>query len=1106
MFNPVSSKTDFIAQEHAILDFWKRNRIFYKLMEKNKGKPRWSFIDGPITANNPMGVHHAWGRTYKDLWNRFWAMRGRELRFQQGFDCQGLWVEVEVEKELGFKSKRDIEAFGVANFVKLCKARVLKYAGIQTAQSIRLGYWMDWNDPDFLQDLSEKMIQDPWQVITVQGPKGPVTGTVDSIVARLGTPELGGSYFTFSDENNYTIWQMLRKCHDRGLLYKGTDVMPWCPRCSTGLSEHEIAGEGYVELTHTSVYLRFPLTNRPGESLLVWTTTPWTLSSNVAAAVHPDLTYQLIETDGHRLWLAEGAIPNAIRGSYTVLEERKGREMLGWRYHGPFDDLPAVQKAQVTHTIIPWKEVGETEGTGIVHIAPGCGAEDYQLGKEFGLPIIAPIDEYGIFMEGFAWLTGLNTAEAAPRIFENLREKGLLYRLEDYRHRYPICWRCKSELVFRLVDEWFISMDQLRYEIMEVTKRIRWIPEFGLERELDWLRNMHDWMISKKRYWGLALPIWECQECGHFEVIGSEIELRERAIEGWEEFQGHSPHRPWIDAVKIRCPKCGAKVSRIPDVGNPWLDAGIVAYSTLNYRHDREYWSKWFPGDWISESFPGQFRNWFYSLLAMSTIMENREPFKCCFSYATLVAEDGRPMHKSSGNMIEFGEAAERMGVDVMRWMYCRCVPEVDLRFGYGPGDEVRRQFILPLWNVYTFFVTYANLDKWEPRLESAPEATVLLPPAYLPPATLQPLDRWILASLQDLVAYVTARLEDYDAMNACRRIEAFVDDLSNWYVRRSRRRFWKAEDDADKQAAYSTLYTCLVTLSRLLAPFLPFLSEAMYQNLVRSVSPNAPESVHLTDWPEPNPNLKDENVLADMALVMRLVTLGRAARQKAALKVRQPLGEMLVKVKEPAEKETILRLNDQILDELNIKRLDFVEEADELITYVIRPVPSLLGPKYGKLLPKIQEALATMDSKEAARLVRAQQPLSITIDGETLSILPEEVKVYANERPGYSVAEEGGYMVAVSTSLTPELIAEGLARELVRHLQEMRKNAGLEISDRIHVLYQATPTIADILQKHASYISAETLALTLKPGEGKGYAEEKEIEGEKVKFWIEKA
>ncbi|HUW97213.1 MAG TPA: class I tRNA ligase family protein, partial [Anaerolineae bacterium] len=545
MFLEVPSKVDFPALERRILRWWDETDAFHKLVEKNRDNKRWSFIDGPITANNPMGVHHAWGRTYKDLFHRYQAMQGHEIRYQNGFDGQGLWIEVEVERELGFTSKRDIERYGIAHFVEKCKERVRKFADIQTQQSIRLGYWMDWDN----------------------------------------------SYHTMSDENNYTIWLFLKGCHDRGWIYKGRDVLPWCPRCSTAISEHEIVTEGYQELTHPAVTLRFPLVGREKEALLVWTTTPWTLSSNVGAAVHPQVQYVKVKQNGEYFYLAREAV-STLNGPYEVLEELSGADMEGWTYHGPYDELPPLQG--VEHRVILWEEVSETEGTGIVHIAPGCGKEDFELGKEYGLAAIAPLDEFGVFLPRFDWLTGLHVADSAEAIFEDLRKKGLLYKVEDYTHRYPVCWRCQSELVFRLVDEWYIYMDELRYQIMDVVRQIRWIPEFGLERELDWLRNMDDWMISKKRYWGLALPIYDC-ECGHFEVIGSEDELKERAVEGWDEFEGHSPHRPWIDAVQIRCPECGKLVSRIPDVGNPWLDAGIVALSTLNYRHDREYWEKWYP-------------------------------------------------------------------------------------------------------------------------------------------------------------------------------------------------------------------------------------------------------------------------------------------------------------------------------------------------------------------------------------------------------------------------------------------------------------------------------------------------------------------------------
>ncbi len=1099
-FKPVSGQVDFIAQEHQILRFWEETKAFKKLQELRKGGRRWSFIDGPITANNPMGVHHAWGRTYKDLYQRYKAMRGYNQRWQNGFDCQGLWVEVNVERDLGFKSKRDIEEYGIAPFVILCKQRVLKYARVQTEQSIRLGYWMDWNDPQQLQFLHDKLGEDPNQVITIEGPNGPVTGTVEQIVGRLGMPEIGGSYFTFSDENNYQIWMFLKRCWEKGWLYKGTDVMPWCPRCGTGISQHEIVTDGYQVVSHDAVYLRFPLIGRHREALLVWTTTPWTLTSNVAAAVGPDLTYVRVKQGDWTYYLAKGTVKQALRGDYQLLGELQGTEMVGWTYQGPFNDLPAVQAELArhpgyVHRVIPWRDVGEEEGTGIVHIAPGCGAEDFQLSKEFDLPVIAPLDEDGIFVEGFAWLTGHSTAEVAQDIFRDLERKGLMYRAETYTHRYPVCWRCGTDLVFRLVDEWFISMGQvyhksreeltpeekarsLRYQIMDVVDQIRWIPSFGYERELDWLRNMDDWMISKKRYWGLALPIYECHECGHFEVIGSEHELRARAVEGWEEFEGHTPHRPYVDAVKIQCSNCGAKVSRIPDVGNPWLDAGIVPFSTLRYRTDKGYWKKWFPADWISESFPGQFRNWFYSLLAMSTVLENKPPFLTVFSYATLLAEDGRPMHKSWGNMIEFNEAAERIGVDVMRWMYVNQKPDANLLFGYHRADETRRRLIIPLWNVYAFFVTYANADGWMPRQRYWLPTTI-----DEPEIQRTDLDRWILGRLSQLIAEVTDYLDEYDSWHAAQAIERFVDHLSNWYVRRSRRRFWKAERDADKEAAYATLYEVLVTLNKLLAPFLPFISEAMYQNLVCSWNTEAPESVHHNYWPEPDESRVDEQLLADMDLVMHLASLGRAARSQANIKLRQPLARATVVLPDPEARAGVERMAELLLDELNVKELDFAGLEAELVEYTVRPVWPALGPKYGPLTPKIGAALAAANAAEVARRVHAGQPVELTVEEQVVSLAPDEVEVLAKAKAGYAVAEGNGAVVGISTELTPDLVREGLAREVIRRVQNMRKDAGFELNDRIVTTWQAEGELAEAITQFSDYIAQETLSVELSRG-----------------------
>jgi isoleucyl-tRNA synthetase len=1140
-FKQVPNEIDFIDQEHEILKFWAETDAFEKQRALHKGQPPWSFIDGPITANNPMGVHHGWGRTYKDLYNRYWTMRGHELRYQNGFDCQGLWVEVEVEKEKGFESKKDIETYGLNKFVRECKARVLRYAAVQTEQSVRLGYWMDWNDPDRLRWLAEKLLEDPAQEITVEGPEGPVTDSVEQIVGRLGLPELGGSYFTFSNENNYMIWTMLKTCWERDWLYRGADVMPWCPRCATGISQHEIVTDGYMELTHRSVAVRFPLRGRENESLLVWTTTPWTLTSNVAAAVGPELDYVKVKNDGQILYLSKGTV-HMLRGDVEVLDEFKGAEMEGWTYDGPFDDLPAArqaggvthlneliegidQSAAEAHQVILWDEVGEEEGTGIVHIAPGCGAEDFELGQEYDLPLIAPLDDEGYVIDGFGWLTGKHVSDVADPIFEDLEEKDILYHVEPYSHRYPTCWRCKTELVFRLVDEWFISMGEkydkpreqltqeekdasLRYQIMDVVDQIRWIPDFGHARELDWLRNMDDWMISKKRYWGLALPIWVCEDCGHYHVIGDNAELKERAVDGYDVLEGHTPHRPFIDAVKLECGQCGGTMSRIPDVGNPWLDAGIVPFSTLQYRTNRDYWEKWYPADWISESFPGQFRNWFYSLLAMATVLDNSPPFLENFSYASLYAEDGREMHKSWGNAIEFNEAADKMGVDVMRWLYCAHKPEHNLLFGYHRAEETRRRFIIPLWNVYSFFSTYASLDGWTPEAGSFEPGS----PEGPTPESDNPLDRWILARLNQMVSSVTDALENSDAYTATQDFESFLDDLSNWYVRRSRRRYWKSERDADKDTAYATLWHVLVKLSRALAPLIPFITEKMYQNLVRNVfddtstelSVSAYVSIHHTDWPQADTEVIDEARIEQMSLARRAASLGLSARSSAGIKVRQPLSKVLVHVKEgwaELEREYV----DILADELNVKGFEFVEDADALLSYKVFPVNKLLGPKYGADFPKVRAALNELDPDEVAAKVATEEPVTLDVDGESVTLEPEEIMVKSEADEGLSTAEDNLLTVAIDTTITPELRAEGLAREIVRRVQAQRKEADFNIEDRITTWYQAEAELAEIFEQWNDYIKDETLTTKLIAGDppGDAYVESHEVDGQNITIGV---
>ncbi len=1092
-FAPLSPKDDFAAQEREVLAWWRERGIVRQYLQRNAQAPeRWSFMDGPITANGAMGVHHAWGRTYKDLFQRYMTMRGFRQRYQNGFDCQGLWVEVTLEKDLGFTNKRDIETFGIAPFVNLCKERVLTYAAQITEQSMRLGMWMDWNDPADLRRLAAAMKTDPSAVLDYPGRGGVLRQRAEQIVGALGDPEVGGSYFTFSNENNYQIWAFLKRCWERGMIYKGHDVMPWCPRCSTGISEHEIVTEGYQEITHPGLFVRFPLLDQPGRSLLVWTTTPWTLTSNVAAAVHPELTYARVAAGGEELYLAESTL-GVLRGDYRVLETVPGERLVGLRYGGPFDDLPPQRG--VEHRVIPWKDVSAEEGTGIVHIAPGCGAEDFALSKEHGLPVIAPIDEFGVFLPGFDWLSGRRVDEVAQPIADHLRKTGRLYKSEAYRHRYPVCWRCGTELVFRLVDEWFVAMDPVRADLVEITRRIRWIPAFGLDRELDWLRNMRDWMISKKRYWGLALPIWECTACGHFEVLGSEEELRDRAVAGWGDFSGHTPHRPWVDAVKIACTKCGAVTSRITDVGNPWLDAGIVTFSTLNYRRDPAYWARWFPADFITEGFPGQYRNWFYSLLVMAAVLAGREPFRTCLGYANVTDERGEDMHKSKGNAIDFSEAAERAGVDVMRWGFCAQNPAANINFGYRALDEVRRRFVIPLWNVFSFFVTYANLERLD-----FPALMRSRPP-------LAALDRWLLSRAQAMLAAVRDRLDDYDPQGATRPVEAFVEELSNWYVRRSRRRFWKSEDDADKRAAYYTLYHALRLCALTLAPFMPFLSERLYQGLVRPLEATAPESVHLCDYPHPDPALRDLDLETLMEGTRGLVALGRAARGHARVKVRQPLPAVLLVTRHRALRDHP-ELLELIADELNVKTVRFLDDPTGYVTFEVRPRFDMLGPRFGPRVQDVAQAIRALDPSATVQDLQRSGEISIRAGDADVMLTAADLEARMHEAQGYAAEGASGEFAILETSLTPELELEGQARELVHQVQNLRKEAGLAVADRIILLHDGQ--LDPVLRVHGAYVDRETLTA----GHGRLSAsapgpllvKELRLDGEKVRVGIARA
>jgi isoleucyl-tRNA synthetase len=1243
MFQPVSD-SNFVTGEHSVLKFWEIQQIFRQLRQKNAGRKRWSFLDGPITANNPMGVHHAWGRTYKDTYQRFFAMTGHDLRYQNGFDCQGLWVEVEVEKQLGLGTKTAVHEFGIDNFVNECKRRVLRFAARQTEQSQRLGYWMDWDNPTQLRQLAAHLGTDAEFTITT--PSGRTeTAKAHQLVEKLGNQEWGGSYFTFSTENNETIWTFLKKCFERGKIYQGHDVMPWSGRGGSAYSQMEIA-EGRKLTTHKSVFVRFPLQDRENEYLLVWTTTPWTLTSNVACAVNPDLDYIKLQTKrdnaiyyfakdnlnfqrlstefkdgfGRPEWKWPESVPKLKtlaqifkeQGGFEELSTLKGAEMVGWRYDGPFDELPAQQMdggcpvdesnlgkcGKLWHKVIDGgrdsrgsANVVAGEGTGIVHMAPGCGDIDHKIGVSVGMPVIAPLKDDGTYSAEFGEFAGLEaiSPKTAELVFEKLKAKGMLVAVETYPHIYPHCWRTGDELVFRLVDEWFINMDW-REEIKDVTRQIKWLPDSidGQEREIDWLTNMGDWMISKKRFWGLALPIWVNElDPSDFEVIGSLAELKERCVEGWGDFEGNTPHRPWIDGVIIESQtpgKEGQRMRRVPDVGNPWLDAGIVPFSTMGYNTNREEWQKWYPADLVTECFPGQFRNWFYSMLSLSTMMrydeadnaEDKKPFRTLLGHRLVQNEQGKPMHKSDGTAIWFEEAAEQLGVDTMRWMYLAQNPAQDLRFGTrhgdkpvtlqtpegpiektlegvatctvtsGPADETRRQILIPLWNCYKFFVDYAIADGFMPSDELRRRAAGRQPSVSTSAANIststnsegsrpaarlenyQEIDRWILSNLQSLIDVAHREMSNYNAPAFCAAVASFIDDLSNWYIRRNRRRFWRSKDasDTDKNAAYKTLYEVLVTLCRLLAPGIPFLTERMYQNLVlgqdllgsgirenSDAAPNSdesgdtsplPSSVHLCDYPTADTSLLDADLNLRMASAQKVVRLGHKLREESNLRVRQPLAELRFASSNADTAAAIEKLGDVIGEELNIQKVIRQDNLDSLVKYAYKPNLKTLGPKYGKLLNALRTKLPELGDSVLAPLRRGQN-LTVELEGQSVDLTPDDVLVSTEQAAEWVCSDDAGIQVAISTVLTPELIREGMSRDFVRQVQQLRKDANLNITDRIRVQYHSEDnTVQAMVAEWGDYIRGETLADSIGFSVSPGVETKSVNVGESVvKIWI---
>ena len=1035
-FRPVGGKLDLVEVDHRVLDLWDREDTFNMLRKKNAGGPRFSFIDGPITANiEGMGIHHAWARTYKDVYQRYKAMRGFDQRYQNGFDCQGLWVEVQVERELNLNSKRDIETYGIAKFSDACRARVDRSAAAITKHSIRMGQWMDWEN----------------------------------------------SYFTYDDLNISHIWHVLKLCQEKGWLYKGHRSMPWCARCGTALSQHEMI-DSYREMTHLSVFVRFPIEGRERESFLVWTTTPWTLPANVSLAVNPDLDYIRAKVGDEILIVSKETFDQSKWENATVVETMKGRSLLGLRYKGPFDELPASREGVVGHRVIEWKDVTAAEGTGLVHIAPGCGAEDFALSKTEKLPVLVPIDEMARFVSGYGWLEGKDARDVAREIADDLKGRGRLFRAADYTHRYPDCWRCHEEIVFRVDDEWFISMEELRPRMIAAAAKVSWLPPAAGRRMENWLHNMGDWNISRKRYWGLPLPFYTCAN-GHFFVVGSEEELRKLAKSGLDKLR--ELHRPWIDDVMVGCPTCGADSKRVKEVGDCWLDAGIVPFSTLDWLHDKDYWARWFPADYVVEMVE-QIRLWFYSQLFFSVVLTGEAPYKVCQSFQPMLAAPGEEFHKSGGNMVDLYEACELVGADAIRWIVAREDLQEIMYFGWPPFEEFKRK-LLVLSNTHSFFVTYATLDDFDP---SAPQVP-------LTERTL--MDRWVLSSLARVVADCRAAMDAYDVRAAVYKLESFWDDLSTWYLRRNRARFWKARSKRDSLAAYQTLYESLTTLIKLLAPIMPFLSEDMYQGLVRHSSPSAEASVHLTAYPEARPERVDDDLERRMRAARRVVELGRAARSSAGVKTRTPLPKLIVVFdandRDRGALDTGSDLADIVKDELNVKAIEIRDAAEGLVKETVKPDLRVLGPKLGKDLPRVRDALAE------GRYERRDG--TIKVEGFELS--DTEVLVSHEGAPGHAVGRDAGAIVALETKVTPELELEGLARELAHHLNNLRKEAGLEISDRIALRY-AGP-ISRAFERYGDFIAQEALATSIKEGlRDRGHRWEGELNGVAGQLEIEKA
>ncbi|NOX38127.1 MAG: isoleucine--tRNA ligase [Calditrichaeota bacterium] len=1018
MFKEYSGKIEITRLEENILDFWDKEQIFQKTLEWRKHHPRFVFYEGPPTANGRPGIHHVMSRTIKDVVCRYKTMTGHYVYRKAGWDTHGLPVEIEVEKMLGIQGKEEIEKYGVDRFNQKCKESVFTYKKDWDELTRRIGFWLDLEHP----------------------------------------------YITFENEYIQSIWWILKTFFDRGLLYQGFKILPYCPRCETPLSSHEVS-LGYKDVKDPSVYVKVPVKGAENTFFLVWTTTPWTLISNVALAVHPDVDYIKVKYNDEVLILAQARADAVLEGDYEILETLKGRQLEGMEYTRLFDFVPVEQKA---FYVVLGDFVTTEDGTGIVHMAPAFGDEDYQVGQKYGLPVLRPVDKSGRFEPVVRDYAGQFVKDADPRIIANLKQRGLLFKKEVIEHSYPHCWRCDSPLLYYARESWYIRTTQFKENMLKNNAQINWHPpEVGSGRFGEWLKNNVDWALSRDRYWGTPLNIWVCQQCDHKTAIESIAELKEK---GRNVPDNIDLHKPYVDQIELTCDKCGGTMRRVPEVIDVWFDSGSMPYAQWGYPfQNQEKFKENFPADFICEGID-QTRGWFYSLLAISTLLFDQPAFKNIVVNELILDKYGQKMSKSRGNVVQPQDVISAYGVDPLRWYFISVsAPWVPKRFDIKGVEEVYRKFFDTLLNTYSFFALYANIDQFDPRepavpFEQRPE-----------------IDRWILSRLYTVVEQTRNYMDAYDMTRAARLIADFVlDDVSNWYVRRNRRRFWKSEAGTDKLAAYQTLYEVLMTLTRLMAPFAPFVSEELYRNLR---TPDMPISVHLTDYPELTEELqarRDPKLEYRMEVAQKVVSVARALRNEVKIKVRQPLKELVVASDSQSTLDAVNEMADIIKEEINVKEIQVVSRLQDLISRKAKPNYKRLGPRYGKLMKKIAEVMATWGDAEVDRLEREGQ-VTLAIDGHEVQIGLEDVEIVEEKTDQRrAVARERNIIVGLDLTITPELEAEGIARDFVNRIQNLRKSSQLMVTDRIKIYYQGSDKLNQAVQRMAEYIKSETLAVDL--------------------------